>query len=172
MKLSHVFFWNMMKLSQDEDEEEIYDEEEISEIFATEILLKQQNTLEVIAAKQVEYDNYLKFNAFEEVKEKLRTRWVCSRKEKQDGLKVDYKARFVVKGFMEQEYQRDDNLTIAKESLKIFFAVAANEGFDIVNLNIRNGYLQGSDLKREVLVEPPLEYKNDLETGEGRQWSK
>ena len=158
--VKYLFFANMMKSSQEK-----IDEDEVYEIFATEIPPKEQNTPEVIAAKQVEYDNYVKFDAFEEVKdvgqERLKTRWVCSKKEKQDGLKVNYKARLVVKGFMEQEYPRSDSPTIAKESLKTFFAVAANEGFDIVNLDIRNGYLQGSDLKREVLVEPPPEYKND-----------
>ena len=30
-----------------------------------------------------------------------------------------------------------------------------------MNLDIRNGYLQGSDLKREVFVEPPPEYKKE-----------
>ena len=86
---------------------------------------------------------------------------MCSRKEKQDGLKVDHKARLVVKGFMEHNYPKSDSPTIAKESLEIFFALAANEGFDIVNLDIRNRYLQGGDLKREVLVEPPPEHKNE-----------
>ena len=62
---------------------------------------------------------------------------------------------------MEKDYPGSDSPTIAKESLKTFFAVAANEGFDIVNLDIRSGYLQGSDLKREVLVEPPPECKNN-----------
>ena len=41
----------MIGTSQDEGKEEIY------EIFATEIPLAQQNTLEVIAAKQVKYEN-------------------------------------------------------------------------------------------------------------------
>ena len=158
--VKYLFFTNMMKNSV-----ETINEEEVYEIFATEIPSKQQNTPEIIAAKQVEYDNYVKFNAFEEIEdigqEKLKTRWVCSKKEKQDGLKVDYKARLVVKGFMEQAYPRSDSPTIAKESLKTLFAVAANEGFDIVNLDIRNGYLQGSDLKREVFVEPPPEYKKE-----------
>ena len=94
-----------------------FDEEEIYEIFATEIPLKQQNITEVIAAKQVEYEYYIKFDAFEEVKdvgqERLKTRWVCSRKEKQDGLKVNHKARLVVKGFMEHDYPRSDSPTIA-----------------------------------------------------------
>ena len=71
---------------------------------------------------------------------------MCSRKEKQDGLKVDHKARLVVKSFLEHDYPRSDSPTIAKESLKIFFAVATNDGFDIVNLDIRNGYLQGGNL--------------------------
>ena len=81
MKSSQVFFTDMMKSSKVKS-----GEDEIYEIFATEISLEQQNTPEVIAAKQVEYDNYVKFDAFEEVKdvgqERLKTQWVCSRKEK------------------------------------------------------------------------------------------
>ena len=86
---------------------------------------------------------------------------MCSKKEKQDSLKVDYKARLVVKGFMVHDYPRSYSPTIAKESLKTFLAFAANEGFDIINLDIRNGYLQGGELKREVIVEPPQEYKTE-----------
>ena len=149
----------MIGTSEDEGEEEIYD------IFATKIPIAQQNTPEDIAAKQVEYKNYVKFDTFEEVKDvgqtRLKTQWVCSKKEKQDGLKVDYKARLVVKGFMEHDYPRSDSLTIAKESLKTFLAIASNEGFDIINLDIRNGYLKGSELKREVIIELPQEYKTE-----------
>ena len=80
----------MIGTSQNEGEEEIY------KIFATEIPIEQQNTPEVIAAKQVKYENYVKFDAFVEVKDvgqtRLKTQWVCSKKEKQDGLKVNYKA--------------------------------------------------------------------------------
>ena len=141
------------------------DEEEILEVFATEIPTKYQNTPEVIAAKQVEYDNYVKFEAFEEVEDKgqerIKTRWVCSKKEKQDGMKVDYKARLVVKGFMEHEYPRSDSPTIAKESLKLFLAISANEGFELTNLDIKNGYLQGVELAREIFAEPPPEFKRD-----------
>ena len=119
-----------------------FDEEENYEIFATEIAPKQQNTPEVIAAKQIEYENYVKFDAFLEVKdvgqERLETWRVCSRKEKQDGLKVDHKAKLVIKGSMEKDYPRSNSPNTAKGSFKIFFAVTANEGFDIVNLNIRN----------------------------------
>ena len=49
----------MIGTSQDEGEEEI------SKIFATKIPLAQQNTLEVIATKQVKYENYVKFDDFE-----------------------------------------------------------------------------------------------------------
>ena len=103
----------------------------------------------------------MKFDAFKELKDVgqtwLNTRWVCFKKEKQDGLKVDYKARLVVKGFIEHDYPTNNSPNIAKESLKTFLAIAANEGFDIINLDIRNGYLQGGDLKREVLFEPQPE---------------
>ena len=50
MKSSQVFFRSMMELSQME-----FDEEENYEIFATKIPPEQQNTLEVIAAKQIKY---------------------------------------------------------------------------------------------------------------------
>ena len=61
-----------------------FDEEENYEIFATKIPPKQKNTPDVITAKQIKYENYVKFGAFEEIKdvgqERLETQWVCSRK--------------------------------------------------------------------------------------------
>ena len=85
--------------------------------------------------------------------------WVCSKREKQDGLKVSHREKLVIKG--SKDCPRSDNSITAQGNLKVFLATAANEGFDIVNFNIRNGYMQGGDLKREVLVEPLPEYKND-----------
>ena len=64
IKSSQVFFMSMIELSQME-----FDEEENYEIFTTEIPSKQQNTPEVIAAKEIEYENYVKFDAFKEVKD-------------------------------------------------------------------------------------------------------
>ena len=72
--------------------------------------------------------------------------------EKHDGKKKEFKARLVARGFQEKDKPWLESPTIAKESLKTFLAIAANKGFDIINLDIRNGYLQGGELKREVLL--------------------
>ena len=61
--ISHVLTTNMIGTSQNEKEEDIY------EILATEIPLAQQNTPKDIAAKQAEYENYVKFDAFEDIKD-------------------------------------------------------------------------------------------------------
>ena len=97
MKSSQEFFTSMMESPQME-----FDEEENYDIFTAEIPTRHQNIPEVIAAKQVEYENYVKLGAFEEIKDvgqkKLEMQWVCSKREKHHGLKVDHKANLVIKG--------------------------------------------------------------------------
>ena len=51
------------------------------------------------------------------------------------------------------------------ESLKIYFAVAANEGFKIRSVDIKAAFLQAKGLEREVYMEPPRDIKK-----EGKIW--
>ena len=64
MKSSQAFFTSMMESPQME-----FDKDDNYEICATKIPPKHQNTPEVTAAKQIEYENYVKFSAFEEIKD-------------------------------------------------------------------------------------------------------
>ena len=45
--------------------------------------------------------------------------------------------------------------------MKVFLAVAANVGFDVIKFITGHEYKQRSALKKEVIVEPPPEYKHD-----------
>ena len=152
MKSSQAFFTSMMESPQME-----FDEEENYNIFTAEIPSKHQNILEVIVAKQVAYENYVKLGAFEEIKDvgkkKLEIQWVCSKREKQDGLKVDHKANIVIKG--SNYCPRSDNLAKVQGNLKVFLAVAANVGFDVIKFINGHEFKQRSALKKEVIVEPP-----------------
>ena len=70
---------------------------------------------------------------FEEVEnegqETVGSRWVITKKGKADGQKQNFKGTLVAKGFQEKEVPQSDSLTMLRESMKLFFAVAANEGF-------------------------------------------
>ena len=68
---------------------------------------------------------------------------------------MDFKARLVVKGFLELEKPQSDSLTAAKESLKLLMAVAANNSFELAIVDIRAAFLQAKTLNWEVFVKPP-----------------
>ena len=52
-----------------------------------------------------------------------------------------------------------------RESLKLFFGVAANEGFKLRSFDIRAAFLQAKSLDREVFLLPPKDVRN-----EGKIW--
>ena len=78
----------------------------------------------------MEIENLKKYGVFEEVEdtgqERITSRWVIMRKEKSDGQKTLYKGRLVARGFQEKSPPQADSPTMLRESLKLFFAVAAN----------------------------------------------
>ena len=86
-------------------------------------------------------------------------------KEKADGQKSDLIGRLVTRGFQEQESPQSDSPTMLKESLKIYFALATNEGFLLRSIDIRAAFLQARGLDREVFLEPPRDVKI-----EGKIW--
>ena len=66
-------------------------------------------------------------------------RWVVTQKEDHDGMKTKVKVRLVVRGFQEDKEPRaysQYSPMLAKESLKVMIAIAANEGFQIHALEI------------------------------------
>ena len=84
---------------------------------------------------------------------------MITRKEKADGQKTNFKGRLVAKGFQEKETPKWDSPTMLRESMKMFFAVAANEDFDLRKVDIRAAFLQARKLDRDVFMEPPKRYK-------------
>merc|ERR1712243_536177 len=53
------------------------------------------------------------------------------------GQKQKVKGRLVAKGFQEKETPQSDSPTMLRESMKMFFLVAANENFELRKIDIR-----------------------------------
>ena len=73
---------------------------------------------------------------------------MITRKEKSDRQKTIYKGRFIARGFQEKEAPQSDSPTMLRESMKLFFSVAANEQFELRSVDIRAAFLQAIDLDR------------------------
>ena len=69
--------------------------------------------------------------------------------------KTEFKARLVARGFQEIEKPQSDSPTVAKESLKLLIALAANNDFELTSMDIRTTILQAKTLEREVFMKPP-----------------
>ena len=131
--------------------------EDINEVFATNIPSKNHHHPEVVAAKEKELEKWKQFDAAKEVEftgneHVLYSRWVITRKS--DG---SVKARLVVRGFEELEYPQSDSPTASNNSLKLFFALAANEFMKVQSMDVTSAFLQGQPLRRKVFMEPPVE---------------
>ena len=56
---------------------------------------------------------------------------------------------------------RSDSLTAAKDSMKVFLTITANERFEMKSLDVTSAFLQGSPLERNIFVAPPEERNKD-----------
>ena len=139
-------------------------------IYVVELPVREHGKPEVIQAKNNEIKNLETYETFEEVddigQETIGSRWIVTEKEKHDGQKQNYKARLVAKGFQEKDQPQSDSPTAAKESFKLLMALAANQNFKVVSMDIRAVFLQAKKLDREVFVRPPDDIKQ-----EGKIWS-
>ena len=50
-----------------------------------------------------------------------------------------------------------DSPTVDRISYKIFYAIAANENWNIKSINVTSAFLQGEALDRDIFVTPPKE---------------
>ena len=134
-------------------------------VYAVEVPAAEHKKAEVIEAKEKELDNLMKYGVYEEVEdegqERITSRWVITRKEKADGQKTEYKGRLVARGFQEQLAPQSDSPTMLRESMKLFFAVAANERFKLRSMDIRAAFLQAKELDRDVFMVPPKDVKKE-----------
>ena len=106
-----------------------------------------------------------KYGVFEEVEDEgqdtVDSRWVITRKEKSDGQKQKVKGRLVAKGFQEKESPQSDSPTMLRESMKMFFSVAANKDFELRKIDIRAAFLQAKQLDRDVFLRPPKDIRKE-----------
>ena len=116
-----------------------------------------------------EMNNLETYGTFEEVEEEnveeganvIGSRWVVTKKERQDGQKEAIKARLVAQGFQESNKPQSDAPAAHRESFKLFLAVAAMKEFEICSPDICAAFLQAKGLDRDVYVRPPKDIKKD-----------
>ena len=126
------------------------------EIKYAEIKENEDNFEKCQEAKAKELQNFDEYRVYDEVDDVgqhvMGTRYVLT--EKDDGR---IKARFVVKGFQDDTFNQSDSPTASRETLKVFFTIAANEGWDIEGSDVRSAFLQSEVIDRDVYVQPPAE---------------
>ena len=113
----------------------------------------------VIEAKEKELMNFQKYGAYQEVRDmgqpRMSSGWIIT--EKLYGEVLGAKARLVVHGNQEKSYDEimSDSPTVAKQTLRLQFALAAQFGWEIVMADITSAFLQSDVLERELYVQPP-----------------
>ena len=83
------------------------------------------------------------------------------KKQKTRWAKQNYKGRLVAKGFQEKEAPQSDSPIMQRKSMKLFFAIAANEGFELRKIDIRAAFLQAKQLDRDVYMMPKKDVKKE-----------
>ena len=125
--------------------------------------VKEHSKPECVEAIKRELEAFDKFGAYVETQdrgqERLSSRWVLTDKSTNEEKRV--KARLVCRGFEENVDVQRDSPTCSKESLHILLALASTKGWRIKSADVKNAYLQGEKLEREVCMEPPIERKKE-----------
>ena len=102
----------------------------VNDTFHIEIPSQYHDNQKKVRTKEVEIDNGKKHNAYEESdycgQSILGSRWVVADKN------ATMKARFVVKGFHEQEYPRADSPTASKEFPQTLSFYRCQRGFSVI----------------------------------------
>jgi hypothetical protein len=122
---------------------------------------KEHGTMECVMAKMRELEAFKEFEVYEEVKdegqERLSSRWIMTDKSTAEEKKV--KARLVCRGFEESVKVQADSPTGSKETLHMLLSIAATKDWKVKSGDVKNAYLQGELLDRDVFMEPPQEQK-------------
>lgn len=96
-------------------------------------------------------------------KRAIGTKWVY--KVKEENGKVRYKARLVAKGYAQttEEYNETYAPTVRYDSVRMLFALAAQNDLKISQFDVKTAYLYG-EIKEEIYLEPP----EGLEISDGK----
>ena len=134
-------------------------DDQVEEVFVVQIPRYLHNEPKCVKAKEKELANWDEFAVYEEVadvgQKTLGTNWMLVEKVIDGELAV--KARLCVRGDQEESIFRTDSPTVHKNSINIFFMLAATNGWRIQTSDVKCAFLQGEDIDREVFVKPPKE---------------
>ena len=131
----------------------------IEETRQNEVYISHVNQ-EVMNAKMLELNNWIKENVYEAVpdegQEAISVRWVVTPR-LVDG-KMITEARLVARGFEEDSSAlRTDSPTCMKDSLRLIFSLSVSRGWSLNSIDIKAAFLQGNAIDREVFLKPPKE---------------
>ena len=100
-------------------------------------------------------ENLDKYGFFEEVEyegqETVGSRLVINREEKADGWRRIIR-KIGRKGIWRKDAPQSDSPTMLRESIKMFFSVAANEDFELRKIDIRAAFLKQSNWKEKCFA--------------------
>ena len=123
-------------------------------------MLSSQIDSEVTRAKQLELQNWVKEDVYDEVIDQgqrhISVCWVGTPKLDNGIWKT--RARLVARGLEETENNfRTDSPTCLKESLRIALTIAASNCWTVNSIDIKAAFLQGRPIDRRVFLKPPKE---------------
>lgn len=93
----------------------------------------------------------------------LHGKWVYKFKRGPQGEIIRYKARWVVKGFLQQagiDYNETFASVVKPMSYKALFAIAAAEDLEIEQMDVKTAFLYGK-IEEEIYIEQPLGFTNN-----------
>ena len=125
------------------------------EILAVMVPKEKRNSPECLQAKFEELNKLIAFDTYKIVEDKgqdrITTTWVLTEKGN------DIRARLTARGFQEDTDFPTDSPTVQKASIRLLAAIAAANKWTIHTTDISSAFLQGSQMDRDVFVEPPKE---------------
>lgn len=115
-------------------------------------------------AKGVEVKNFILAKAFEQLPDSqrpdmsqvLKMRWVLTWKVNPDTQAKKAKARAVILGYLDPDYERRPSTspTVTRTSRQLFLQMAASFHFEIEKGDVSGAFLQGREFQRQVLCQP------------------
>ena len=132
---------------------------------------KRQFAKQFVEAKHTEYKSWIDNDVFDLVdfrtlsqKQKMNYvtgRWVLVIKRDKDGNFLKCKARWVLRGFQDRQkdQQQTDSPAASRPGFRVAAQVAANNGWDIMHMDLKTAFLQGEsyDESRNVICQIPKE---------------
>ena len=156
-----------VNLDSVEEWEPVLSDANITEVNAVQIPKRLQYSNECMEAKNRELKLLEEYSVYsvlpDEGQYRISTTWVVSEKTVEGKLTV--KARLVCRGFEEEEEVIKDSPTCSKDAIRSFLFMAASYDWPIESTDVKSAFLQGEELDREVLVEPPPEANH-----QGKLW--